>query len=94
MISPDEIKKLANLARIDIAPEELESMSKEIDSILEYVGQVQEISTNKNGGVEIGQNFNVFREDKDANVGGEYSKDILENAPATERGFIKVKKIL
>ena len=37
MISKEDIKKLADLARIDIKDEEAENLGKEMDDILEYV---------------------------------------------------------
>lgn len=43
MISKEEIKKLADLARIDVSDEEIESLRSEMDSILDYVGQVSDV---------------------------------------------------
>ena len=37
----EDIKKLADLARIDMSDEEMEGMAKDFDPILAYVGQVQ-----------------------------------------------------
>lgn len=95
----EDIKKLAGLARIDMSEEEMVGIAKDFDPILAYVGQVQEaIKLNKN--IKESQkpenNFlhNVMREDVVTNNRGEYTEDILANAPDTENGFLKVKQIL
>ena len=46
MISKDDIKKLADLARIEIEDSELEGLAKEVDSILGYVGQIKSVVGN------------------------------------------------
>ena len=50
MISKEEIKKLADLARIEIGEEEIENLRGEMDSILEYVGQVKSIAGTEEAG--------------------------------------------
>lgn len=37
----EDVKKLANLARIDMSEDEMKEVAKDFDSILAYVGQVQ-----------------------------------------------------
>jgi aspartyl/glutamyl-tRNA(Asn/Gln) amidotransferase C subunit len=88
-----EIKKLANLSRIYIKGEEAKDLAKDFDSILAYVDQIKEVS---NGDSTQDEYFltNVTREDENINQGGGQTKDILQNAPQTEDGFIKVKQIL
>lgn len=100
MISKETIKKLADLARIEVSDSEQEELAKEIDAILGYVGQVSEIvgsvpPLNVRGGQggDI-EEVNVFREDANPTPSGTYTDRILAEAPATEGGYIKVKKIL
>jgi aspartyl-tRNA(Asn)/glutamyl-tRNA(Gln) amidotransferase subunit C len=59
MISKDDIKHLADLSRIEISDGELETLSDEIDAILEYVGQVKSITAEEVSGVDIGPVKNV-----------------------------------
>ena len=40
----EDIKKLAEMARLDMTEEELKNMANEFDPILAYVGQVKEVS--------------------------------------------------
>jgi aspartyl-tRNA(Asn)/glutamyl-tRNA(Gln) amidotransferase subunit C len=95
----EDVKKLADLARIDMSEEEMTTIAKDFDPILAYVGQVQEaIKSNKNisEGKELEDHtlYNVMREDIPTNNRGEYTKEILADAPDTQDGFLKVKQIL
>ena len=44
MITTEDIQKLAELSRINIAPEEQESLRLQIDSILGYIDQIKKAS--------------------------------------------------
>jgi len=95
----EEIKKLADLARIDMSEEEMKEIAKDFDSILAYVGQVQEVSSRTVLEEESKKSedyflHNVMREDIVTNKKGEYTEKILANAPDTQDGFLKVKQIL
>ncbi len=95
MITSEDIAKLAHLARIDVPENEVEKLAKDMSGILEYVSEVS--TAVKELGDEapvVGEWHNVFRADEPAHEPGEYSKEILANAPATEGGYLKVKKIL
>lgn len=95
----EDIKKLANLARIDMSDEEMEGLAKDLDAILAYVGQVQEVSKlGKNEALHDNPlNYflqNVMREDVVINKRGEYTEQILADAPDTQDGYLKVKQIM
>lgn len=92
MLSQTEIEKLARLARIAITDEEKAQFGKEIESILGYVSEIQNIYK----GIELypentGKIRNVLREDIAVDTD---PKNLLESAPHTEGDFIAVKKIL
>ena len=94
-MNKDKVLDLARLARIDISDEEAESLSHEFESILNYVGEVKAVSAGsfklEASGFPI---QNVMREDNDAHESGVYTEKILEQVPAREGDYIKVKKIL
>jgi aspartyl-tRNA(Asn)/glutamyl-tRNA(Gln) amidotransferase subunit C len=96
MISREEIKKLADLARVEIKEEELESLRGEMDSILDYVGQVSYVASGEamRDEIELGANFNVMREDGEPTPSGTYSKELIAEFPDEQGGYLKVKKIL
>lgn len=92
MISKEDIKNLANLARIEVSDSEAEGLTSQIDSILGYVGQIQ----NSTGDVkmDVSKLRNVMREDIVTNNSDEYTEKLLNNAPSREGRYLKVKKIL
>ena len=92
MITTEEIKHLADLARIEMTEAEAEKMTKEVDAILDYVGQIKEVSGNSER--VLPKHRNVMREDVVTNKTGEYTEAIMKNAPAREGKYFKVKKIL
>ena len=96
MITKDDIKNLAHLARIDVPEAEMEKLASDMDGILAYVGEVSAAVGKGSAaeGVLVGFLKNVFRDDILAHEKGEYTKKILANAPAREGNYVKVKKIL
>lgn len=93
MLRIEEIDKLAKLARLEIPAEEKETLRKEVEKILEYVGQTQKLSPQEPP-KKAGIIRNVFREDKEPHQTGEFTDALLANAPGKENNHIKVKKIL
>ena len=92
MITTTDIKNLANLARIELDESEAESLSKEVGAILGYVSQIESMPTAEAGDMPVLQN--VMRPDEVTHGSGEYTEAILSNAPAREKSYLKVKKIL
>lgn len=92
MISKDDVNHLASLARLALDEEEKERLVKDLAGILSYVSEISEVVTEESGPAP-GDLANVMRSDE-AVSGGAYSKDILNNAPETERGYLRVRSIL
>ena len=96
----EDVKKLADLARIDISEEEMGEIAKDFDPILAYVGQVQEalkLSTQKDIVDQKSEDYflhNIMREDVVTNDRAQYTDKILADAPDTQDGYLKVKQIL
>lgn len=60
-----DIAKLAKLAKLRLTPEESEKMSTQLQSILEYVGKLQEVDTsNVDPKAYLTDATNVFRADE------------------------------
>lgn len=93
-MNSEEVLKLAKLARIGISAEEAESLSHEFEAILGYVGQVKTITNEELRITNEHSLRNIMRDDTNPHESGIYTDAVLENAPAKERGYIKVKKIL
>ena len=92
MITSKDIQNLADLARIKISDKEAESLTAEIDSILEYVSQVKNISADSETEVPVLKN--VMRDDVVTHSAGEFTETLLSLSPDREGNYIKVKKIL
>src|SRR5919202_3685739 len=45
IIDPEQVRKVANLARLEMAAEEEEQMTAQLSSILEYFQQLSELDT-------------------------------------------------
>ncbi|MFA5773745.1 MAG: Asp-tRNA(Asn)/Glu-tRNA(Gln) amidotransferase subunit GatC [Candidatus Paceibacterota bacterium] len=93
----EEIKKLANLARIDMSEEEMKEIAKDFDSILAYVRQVQEVSVKQDLAEKKSEDYflyNVMRDDVITNKRGEYRDLIMAEMPDVQDGYLKVKQIL
>ena len=88
----EDVKKLATLARIDMSEEEMTEIAHDFDSILAYVGQVQEVA-GKITAEPIHTLTNVMRSDTVTNTPGEYTEKITALMPDTD-GYLKVKKVL
>ena len=90
----EDIRQLANLARIEITDEEVKSYKKEFTDILGYVDQIKNASTEDGGQIESVTVRNVFREDAESHESGLYTEDILNSAPESKDGYVKVQKVL
>ncbi len=91
MVSIEDIRGLAQLARLKLTGAEEEALQKDISSILEYVGQVSAISTM--GEKEKPLLRNVMREDATTEVLGA-REDLLAAFPTREGDFNVVRKII
>lgn len=95
LMKREEIEHLASLARIKLTEAELKAFETDLNSIVEYVGVISDIAAaDTDAEPEVGPRFNVFREDEVTNEPDQFTKEILEEMPATEGRFMKVKKIL
>ena len=93
MISGKDIAHLAALARIEVGEGEAAALAKDVEGIIAYVQQVQDISP-VNRAVEEGALENVLRDDTAPHQSGVFTEALLAGAHAREGGYIKVKKIL
>ena len=94
MIDKEEVKHIAELARLNLSVEEEEKFSKELSLILDYVGKLEKIDTEK---IEPTSHpfeaRNVMRGDvvKESNHG--LAEKLRDAAPSIKKGYVKVKTI-
>lgn len=94
MITVKEIENLANLARIKLDESEKQSLTKEIDSILNYIDEIKKATVNMDFEPAVGSVNNIYREDIPELISNESREAILNEAPDREGDFIAVKKII
>ena len=92
-VSPEQVRHIANLARIAMSEEEIERLVPEINNILGWVEQLGEVNTD---GVEpltavIDQKLRLREDDVTA---GNIRDEVLANAPGAEHGFFAVPKVI
>ncbi|HWP57421.1 MAG TPA: Asp-tRNA(Asn)/Glu-tRNA(Gln) amidotransferase subunit GatC [Candidatus Acidoferrales bacterium] len=92
-ITPEQVRAVAALARLEFSAAEEEVLTGQLDSILQYVDKLDRVDTS---GVEplahVIDIVNAFREDRVVNEPAPES--ILANAPEREKHFFKVPKII
>lgn len=91
----EDIEHLATLSRIRLTEQEIETLPKELSSIIDYVSVVSDMAADeKISEPKVGVVFNVFRKDKITNQPNQYTEDIIKEMPSAKGRFLSVKKIL
>ncbi|MAS08350.1 MAG: Asp-tRNA(Asn)/Glu-tRNA(Gln) amidotransferase GatCAB subunit C [Ahrensia sp.] len=87
------VKRVAKLARIAVTDEEAATMEGELNTILGFVEQLDEVDVS---GVEAMTSVTPMEMKKRADqvTDGEKAADIVANAPATEDNFFLVPKVV
>lgn len=94
MTTPDDVKKLAALARVSIPEERLAGFAEEFEAVLAYVGKLGELSVPKHGERAVPVVRNVFREDGEPHEKGKYTEKLTEQFPDKEGNALRVKQII
>lgn len=87
-VSPEEVLRLAALARIRVTPEEAELLAGDLAGILAHVERLQEAGAAPV--THAAPERNVFREDADGARIGERSRDVF---PESQDGFLVVPRV-
>jgi len=87
------VKRVASLARIAVSEDEAERMVDELNGILGFVEQLGEVDVT---GVEPMTSVTpmVMRRRADEVTDGDKADDVVANAPATDRNFFLVPKVV
>lgn len=93
-LSRDDVLKLARLSRLQLTDEEIQQFIDEISAILQYVDQLQEVDLKDlEPTSQVTGLTNVTRPDEEKDYGAT-PEELLSNAPATENGHFKVKRMI
>ena len=85
--------KLAKLARLSLNNKQLDSLEKDLTSIVSFIDQLKEINTDKIDPTSNSLNQDlVLRDDIAENKLS--NEDLLRNVPDSELGFFVVPKVI
>ena len=92
-VTPEQVRHIANLARIAMSEEDLARLVPELNNILGWVEQLAEVDTD---GVEpltavIDQKLRLR---DDVVNDGDCRDEVLANAPEPQHGFFGVPKVI
>ena len=95
MISREEVKHIAKLARLELTEIEIEKMQKDLSSILDYVDILKKAPLAKNKqGSRTRSGGTATRKDVADSKPASLANALVQAAPDKKDGYIKVKSIL
>ena len=95
MISKEEVKHIAKVARLGLTRNEIKKFQEELSRILDYIEKLKEVDISK---IEPTSHSilmeNVMREDQTESQKSKVkSQKLIDLAPETKNGYLKVKSI-
>lgn len=91
-ISHEDVVRLAELARIELSPDEVGALEDDLRSILAYVSELSTLTQFE--GSDRTYTNNTLRADGDPHTKGEYTGALLAEAPKSDRDYVAVKQII
>lgn len=92
-MTPEDVRKVASLARLRVSDEELEGFTRQFNQIVAYVEKLDEVDTT---GIEpmasVLDAANILRDDEPGPL--LTSAEALANAPRKTEGFFSVPKVI
>ncbi len=87
------VRRIATLARIEVADAELDTVAEQLSGILNWIEQLKEVDTTDvapmTGGTDLKLQWR-----KDAVTDGDRAEKVLANAPDGHDGFFGVPKVV
>ena len=92
-ITQEEVKKVAQLARLELNESEINNHAEQLENILEYIQQLEKIDTDNvpctTRAIEVTNSFRKDERKEFSNI-----EEILDSAPSREDKFFRVPKII
>lgn len=90
MISREEVLNIANLSKLYLDESEIEDAQKEMDGMINFADEINQIDIDFEDLPELGSINNAFHEDE---IKQSYPQDkILENVDGGKDGYFYIKK--
>jgi aspartyl-tRNA(Asn)/glutamyl-tRNA(Gln) amidotransferase subunit C len=92
-VDADTVRRIAHLARIAVAEDEVEHLAGELNAILAFVEQLKEVDV---AGVEPMTSVipMAMKSREDVVTDGGIADDVVRNAPATQDHYFVVPKVV
>lgn len=94
MIKKEEVKRIAQLARLGLTEKEIDQLGKDLSMILDYVEQLKEVDVSQtkpmSHSIEVS---NVMRKDVREEKIKNKNEELLKAAPNTQSGYLKVHPV-
>ena len=92
-IDKNQVKKVAKLSRISLEDNKIDSLSKDLDSILTFVEKLNELDTKE---IKIIKSIadKTLEARNDIVDDGKIKNDILKNSPEKNEDFFIVPKVI
>lgn len=92
-ITKEQVEHVAHLARLSLSEDEIEGMTKDMEVILEFADQINQVEfEDVNATAHVMAINNVFRKDE---LGASMDREtLLSNAPSQDRGCYSVPKVV
>lgn len=94
MLSVDEVKNIAKLARVGLSDEDVPKYQKDLSAILDFFKELETVPTD--GVLPMGNitgKSDAMREDVVSSVSDAERDAFIANIPAVKDGFVKVKSV-
>ena len=92
-ITIDQVRHVARLARLELSAAEEQSLQSDLSSILAYVDKLNQLNTDEvEPTTQVGEPGTPMRDDEITNRPA--PEEMLANAPARDRNFFKVPRII
>lgn len=92
-LSAEQITKIAKLARIEVSAQDKEYFTAQLNGILKWIEQLQEVNTDG-----VPQLSSVSNQDlpwrKDEVTDGNVQEKVVQNAPQSDYGCFVVPKVI
>ncbi|MBP9751241.1 MAG: Asp-tRNA(Asn)/Glu-tRNA(Gln) amidotransferase subunit GatC [Candidatus Moranbacteria bacterium] len=93
MLSTEEVKHIALLARIGLSDAEVGRHRTDLSQVLDFFKELESLDTGDATDAGIPEKENDYREDRAEDFGAHGRKAIMENIPETKDGYVKVKSV-
>ena len=95
MLSEEETKHLALLARLELSEAELSLYRQDLERILDYVGELRKLDTRGVNPLDHVLHLqNVLRDDEQARSYERVAETLVQMSPEEKNGYIVVPRVL